>query len=163
MPRYPTNVSGTLFFRANDGLGGEELWASDGRSHTYRVKDVRPGPVGSSIYHMTNVNGMLYFTANDGTTGRGIWKSDGTEEGTSLVRHLSEAVWSTWTLTTSPLENVGGALYFIDNDGASGMELWKIDGVEAGAVRVKDTNLGATGSNPKNLIEFQGILFFSCR
>ena len=30
VPRYLTNVGGTLYFRANDGSSGHELWKSDG-------------------------------------------------------------------------------------------------------------------------------------
>ena len=29
-PSFLTNVNGTLFFRANDGVNGFELWKSDG-------------------------------------------------------------------------------------------------------------------------------------
>src|SRR5262249_45248093 len=40
-----TNVNGTLFFRANDGVTGGELWKSNGTAAgTVLVKDIRPGP-----------------------------------------------------------------------------------------------------------------------
>jgi ELWxxDGT repeat protein len=49
-PSYPTptswltNVGGTLFFVANDGGTGPELWKSDGTAAgTVRVKDILPG------------------------------------------------------------------------------------------------------------------------
>jgi ELWxxDGT repeat protein len=39
-----TNVNGTLFFQANDGVNGVELWQSDGTSAgTTLVKDIRSG------------------------------------------------------------------------------------------------------------------------
>ncbi|HMP80329.1 MAG TPA: hypothetical protein PKD54_12820, partial [Pirellulaceae bacterium] len=39
-----TNVNNTVFFRANDGASGLELWKSDGTSAgTTLVKDIRPG------------------------------------------------------------------------------------------------------------------------
>ena len=47
--RLLTNVNGTLFFRANDGTHGTELWKSDGTAAgTVLVKDIYPGSASSS-------------------------------------------------------------------------------------------------------------------
>ena len=47
-PRYLTNANGILFFSADDGAHGRELWTSDGsEAGTVRVKDILPG-TGSS-------------------------------------------------------------------------------------------------------------------
>ena len=41
IPRILTNVGGTLFFAANDGTHGAELWKSDGTAAgTVMVKDI---------------------------------------------------------------------------------------------------------------------------
>ena len=43
-PRLITNVNGTLFFRANDGIHGPEVWKSDGTQQgTMLVKDIALG------------------------------------------------------------------------------------------------------------------------
>ena len=79
-----TNVDGTLFFAANDGTNGAELWKSDGtaagtvaasRTST-RVAELDPRS------DLTNVDGTLFFAANDGANGDELWKSDGTSAGT---------------------------------------------------------------------------------
>ena len=45
-PRELTNVDGTLFFTANDGVAGIELWMSDrDRRGTAGVEDIDPGPL----------------------------------------------------------------------------------------------------------------------
>ena len=66
-----TDVNGTLFFRADDGIHGFELWKSDGTiAGTAMVDDINPG--GSSLQYnsnLINVNGTLFFTADDGTHG----------------------------------------------------------------------------------------------
>ena len=79
-------MGGTLFFAADDGANGSELWKSDGTAAgTVLVKDITPGSRrGSCPSDLTNVNGTLFFAANDGTSGRELWKSDGTAAGTVL-------------------------------------------------------------------------------
>jgi len=53
------------------------------------------------------------------------------------------------------------AVYFSAFDGASGFELWKSDGTEAGTVRVKDINPGAGGSSPFGFTVLNNTLYFS--
>ncbi len=133
-PAYLTDVGGTLFFTANDGTNGYELWKSDGtQAGTVLVKDIWPGSLPSSPWSsrsdLTNVNGTLFFVAADGVHGSELWKSDGTEAGTVLVKDI----WpgsdpSSCYSGPSSLTNVNGTLFFIANDGTHGYELWKSDG-----------------------------------
>jgi len=82
-PGSLTLVDGTLFFAADDGLNGRELWASDGTAAgTVLVKDINPGAGDSAPYELATVNGTLFFRADDGTTGEELWTSDGTAAGT---------------------------------------------------------------------------------
>src|SRR5262245_11109018 len=60
----PVNVNGTLFFAADNGVNGTELWKSNGTAAgTMMLKDVNPGLGSSSPNFLTNVNGTLFFTA----------------------------------------------------------------------------------------------------
>ena len=153
---YLTNVNDTLYFRANDGTSGSELWKSDGtEAGTVRVKDIAPGATSGGATGITNVNGTLFFAASDGTSGGELWKSDGTEAGTVRVKDIV-----TGSNSSGPegLTDVNGTLFFTAQDGY-GRELWKSDGSEAGTVRVKDINLG-TSSTPINLTNVNGTLYF---
>jgi ELWxxDGT repeat protein len=109
-------VNGTLFFAANDGTRGHELWKSDGTSTgTVLVKDIRPGAFGSYPYSLTNVGGRLFFIANDGTNGRELWISDGTSTGTVLVKDINQGAGHAFGTTNAPppsFTNVNGTLYF---------------------------------------------------
>ncbi|MHC4853349.1 MAG: ELWxxDGT repeat protein, partial [Planctomycetota bacterium] len=146
-PRYFADVNGTLFFSANDGKTGYELWKSDGTAAgTVMVKDIRPGTNSSSPYYLTAMDGMVYFRANDGGTGNELWKSDGTAAGTVMVKDIRPG-----TGASSPayLTFAGHkTLYFTANDGSTGSELWKSDGTAAGTVRVKDIRAGSGSSSP---------------
>ena len=84
------DVDGTLFFAADDGSHGRELWKSDGTEEgTVLVEDINPGTAHAGPRWLTNVNGTLFFTAVDGSHGRELWKSDGTEAGTVLVKDIN--------------------------------------------------------------------------
>ena len=65
-PKDLTNVNGTLFFTADDGMHGRELWKSDGTSvGTVMAKDIDTFPGASSNPgDFTNVNSTFYFVAN---------------------------------------------------------------------------------------------------
>ncbi|OGV73562.1 MAG: hypothetical protein A3K19_27830 [Lentisphaerae bacterium RIFOXYB12_FULL_65_16] len=157
-PDQFTWVSGTIYFTADDGASGRELWKSDGTEiGTVMVKDINPGSPGANPTELTAFNGRLFFAADDGVNGRELWKTDGTEAGTVLVKNINTAGDSTPTGLTV----VGGTLFFAANDGATGNELWNSDGTEAGTALVKDILSGAGGSNPESLVAFNGQLVFT--
>ena len=158
-PNNLTDISGTLFFTADDGTNGRELWKSDGtETGTVLIEDINPGEASSNPDKLTDVNGTAYFIANNGTNGNELWKSDGTADGTSLVKDIIPGSEGS---TADNLTNVNGTLFFTVDDGANGTELWKSDGTETGTALVKDINPGTNSSNPANLKNFDDVLYFA--
>jgi ELWxxDGT repeat protein len=156
-----TNVNGMLYFHADDGTSGRELWKSDGtEAGTVRVKDINPGGDNSLPYSLTNFNGTLYFIATTGQQDSELWKSNGTEAGTVRVKNIAPGTNPAFFPPFPSLTDVNGTLYFGAADGPSGLELWKSDGTAAGTRRVKDIIPGLVNSNPKYLTNVNGTLFF---
>ena len=171
-----TNINGTLFFKANDGIDGRLLWKSDGtangtvpvgRSVTAtgsafgQPKNASNDPVPGPVVVMNNV---AYFAAQSVGHGMELWKSDGTATGTQLVKDIrpgpagSKPGLGGDRLTE--MVTVNNTLYFVANDGTNGYELWKSDGTAAGTVIVKDIVPGSGNSYPSNLRNVNGALFF---
>jgi ELWxxDGT repeat protein len=76
-PSFLTNVNGTLYFRANDGIAGDELWTSDGtEAGTVMVADIAEGSGGSNPDSFTEIAGKLFFVATDELHGRELWVAD---------------------------------------------------------------------------------------
>ena len=158
-PDLLTNVNGTLFFTANDGINGRELWMSSGSpANPVLVKDINPGSsnaLGEQSY-LTDVNGTLFFRANDGVNGSELWKSDGTQAGTVMVKDINLGSGGSFARF---LTDVNGTLFFTADNGTNDYKLWKSDGTEAGTVLVKDINL-VGDSKIEGLTNVNGTLFF---
>ena len=142
-PSSLTDFGGSLYFAADDGVHGGELWKSDGSTATL-VKDLAEGPPASTPASFTVANGLLFFTAGTAQTGVELWRTDGTAAGTLLVKDIRPGPDS-----SSPynLITMGSSLYFVADDGASGVELWRSDGTNAGTHIVRDIAPAAGASS----------------
>jgi ELWxxDGT repeat protein len=82
-------LEGEVFFPANDGVTGFELWKTDGTPEgTERVADLRPGSEGSNPRVFAPLGGWMVFSATDPALGQELWLSDGTAAGTRVARDL---------------------------------------------------------------------------
>lgn len=150
-PADLVNMGGKLFFSADDGIHGRELWTSDGlpgATHTFMVKDINPGQTGSNPLYLTVVGNQLFFSADDGLHGQELWVSN--SQGTQIVRDINLGPTG-----SNPTELIAfqGLLYFAADDGIHGRELWRSDGTDtvAGTALVRDINPGPADSNPTSL------------
>ncbi|MEA5502277.1 ELWxxDGT repeat protein, partial [Halotia wernerae UHCC 0503] len=157
---YLTKFNGILYFTADDGIHGRELWKSNGMvAGTVLVKDIVPGFGGSDPNIQINIDNILYFTADDGTSPytyrRDLWKSDGTQNGTVLVKDLPGSDRS-YAYTPT---NVNGSLYFFayESSGSTySYNLWKSNGTTAGTIKLKTSDYTLW-----NLINVNDIVYFT--
>jgi ELWxxDGT repeat protein len=76
---YPSGMTlfgAALYYSADDGVNGRELWRTTFTT-TQLVTNLNPlgsGNIGDLLVH----NSDLYFTADDGVNGMELWRFDGT-------------------------------------------------------------------------------------
>ncbi len=153
-------VGSTIYFSADDGSHGEELWKSNGTpGGTVMVKDIWSGSGSGAPQKLIMVNNLLYFTATNNVYGRELWKSNGSSAGTVLVKDIFTKVTGSNPVY---LTNVNGIVYFSASDGSHGYELWKSDGTAAGTVLVKDIKTAyKIGSGPQQIVNVNGVVYFT--
>lgn len=152
-------ADGILFFVADDGVHGPELWTSDGtEAGTSLVKDLLPGPYGLATFQCASLGGALVFVADDGIHGTELWRSDGTESGTFLLADLQPGSASSYPRI---IGRAGGLVYFTATYGPYYYQsiLLKTDGSPLGTSFIKElTRLYASGG-----VEYAGQLYFTAR
>jgi ELWxxDGT repeat protein len=148
-------VGDTLYFNANDGSSGHELWAHDtSNASTWRVADIYSGSGSSSPgnYMEILVGDTLYISASDGSSGQELWAHDTSNASTWQVADIRSG--SSGSFPGQYMEIlVGDTLYFSANDGTSGWELWAHDTSNASTWRVADINSGIGSSYPGQYME----------
>ena len=135
------SIGDTLYFAANEGAHGTELWRSDGTTEgTWLVKDIQPGRQGSVPEHIVVLNNEIYFAANDGVYGCELWKSDGTAEGTVMVYNIRpEVAMDDNSSYPRDLRVFKNRIYFTAFDDGDGNDLWESDGTAAGTKEVHNS------------------------
>src|SRR5262249_52737168 len=125
-------VDGVLYFAANDGVHGTELWRSDGTTAGTRLLlDVCPGSCSFFPLALTPFRHKVYwFSAGQ------LWASDGTERGTATFAGPSSPLAGRRPI---PMGEAGGRLLLSTSTSDSSQgELWATDGTPAGTVRLRD-------------------------
>jgi ELWxxDGT repeat protein len=157
-----SEMNGIVYFRADDGVNGDELWSFNEPTHTIQMEmDICPGKCSSRPTGLTSVSfqntPMLFFSANNVADANGseLWSVG--DAGTTQVVDLNTSGGGT---IPSRLSAVNDKLYFRANSGFSGTELWESDGTIAGTRMAIDLNPGPNGSYPEDFTEYNGKLYF---
>lgn len=115
--------TGVWFFTANDGVHGEELWATaPPYTSAWLVRDIRPGATGSQIRNFVAIGSSVYFSANDGSNGFELWRSTPPYEPDN-TRRLTDFRGDATLISPSKVVPLGRKLFFSAYDIDSGSEL----------------------------------------
>ncbi len=166
---YANNL---LFFTANDGTTGNELWVSDGTNEGTRlVTDLNNSSTNSfgfsSGIKLVNFNNSIIFLVDNNDyasspvigNGSEIYISDGTAQGTKIIKDIVPGAGSGVRFISDLVIN--NELYFTAWTPETNTELWKTDGTESGTVLVKDIAPGENRSDIKSLAVIDSTLYFS--
>ncbi|MCC6371332.1 MAG: T9SS type A sorting domain-containing protein [Bacteroidia bacterium] len=122
---YKGFYNGFLYFLANNGINGAELWKTDGTTAgTNLLKDINPGTATSNITNLKVGNNGLYFYATEPATGTELWYSDGTIANTQLIKDVATGTASAYA---SELTFAGNYAYY-----HYGKTIYKSNGTSAG-------------------------------
>ena len=148
-------VGSQVFFSADDGIHGSELWATDGTSAGTRlVRDLNPGAAGSSPSLIGSIGGLAIMTTWE-TSGQSVWRSDGTEAGTYKLRSFIPQL-SSYAFFVTPIVADSKLFVMVQDGYGSPMEVFVSDGTIEGT---RDIGSFPVGLNPTPL-GVNGVLYF---
>jgi ELWxxDGT repeat protein len=143
-----------LYFAADDGIHGRELWSTDGTAAgTVLVRDLWPGAPDSGPRDLVTLGNRLFFLA-DADVSDALFTVSPTGQATR-VRLLSGG------RRAYNLIAAGSRLFFVVDSPATGPELWMSDGTRRGTRLVREIRPGAIGSYPQELTAVDGLLLFA--
>jgi len=137
-----------IYFVADDGISGRELWHSDGTKEGMKLlSDINEGDRSSNPKHLTIYKTDLFFVATKGNH-QHLCKTDG-----STVEFIKDFGENSYGVAFSVKEMIcsGDYLYFL----SEGNDLWQSDGTTSGTIKIKD--LYACNQ----LTDVNGKLFFT--
>ncbi len=155
-----TQVGGQLYFVADDGVHGREIWLTDGTADgTRMLADVTEGAEEWGVAaFLTAHDGRLFFVGDNGFDGEEPWVSDGTADGTAMIADVMEGPAGSWP---KGLASTAVGLAFAAEHFDAGVEPWVTDGTTAGTVMLGDLVSGLDGSNPSSFVGHDGALLFA--
>lgn len=157
-PEGLTFAGTTLFFCANDGNTGRELWKLPSPyTRSELVSDINPGYLSSNIENITAFGNLVFFSAED-IAGRELWISEPPYDRSSThrVADLNENGDS----DPKDFVMIGNAVFFSADDGIHGREIFKTSPPYQSIELVADIWHGAHGSNPRELTRIGWMLFY---
>lgn len=149
-------LNGVLYFCANNGSNGTELFQYSGTGIPSMVADLEPGSVGSFPISFVSLGGKLYFSAITTGFGRELWTYDAATGNSQRLSDINTVVNSN-VLNLCVFNN---RVYFAADDPTAGRELFSFD-PSSGNITQLDINSGASGSTPHSLTVIGNKLYFS--
>lgn len=146
-----TEYDGKLYFEADDGVNGDEIWRYDANTNiAQRLTDINPDG-DSGIAWLVAFDGYLYFEADDGVNGDQLWRYNSSTNMAELV----------YDGQADELTVYQDKLYFSGTDSTNGRELWSYDPDTDTAAMVANIRPGSESSSPNGFVVYNDALYFS--
>lgn len=154
-PKKLFSFNNKIYFQANDGVSGAELWVSDGTAlGTNIIADLNPGPGSSEIYQINNFDSAIFIACAENTTHGTLYKHTPLSGITEVVYHWQNAY-------PKKLLHVGNKLLIELYDLTEGTVLWTTQGDSITTVFMKNTKPTIFGEEPDVFLESNGYVYFS--
>ncbi|MEC8979468.1 MAG: hypothetical protein VX433_05200, partial [Candidatus Thermoplasmatota archaeon] len=169
-PFYLVAIGSVLFFTLLDQSSstGNELWAYNTTNSTsWLVADINPGAGHGYPYYILPIGTSIVFVANDGTNGstgnKELWTYETTNDSYWRVSDINPSGNGLNKLDSRYSAVLGTRLMFwADDDGATGNELWAYETTNTTHWQVADINSGPGDSYSGYLITRDGSrMYFS--
>lgn len=164
LPSSPlSSAGGRIVFVARDPAHGAEPWTSDGNvtggAGTHLLRDLCPGPCGSSPDALTSHNAVTDFQATWNGRTRFV-RTDGVNAvPLATVTALPPSGDSFYfPLRRMDLADLGGRTFFAGLDPLQGEQPWMTDGTRPGTRMITQGN--AAASNPRGFLALGNQLLF---
>lgn len=115
------------------------------------VKDINTATLSSNPSNVSVLGNKLLFGATTDSISSQLWAVDSNATNIFQVKAVEPV---------TPIVVSRGVGYFAGRDADHGSELWRTDGTTAGTQLVTDLIPGLADSNPQELIDVNGVLFF---
>jgi ELWxxDGT repeat protein len=130
-----------LFFLANDGVHGMELWKTNGTPDGTKRFSAITTQVESTYWSYflslaQQINNYIIFPIETSFSGNQVWRTDGTEAGTIQLTDFIETDY----LEAKNCTSCNDKMFFLVEDNSTGVNLWTTNGTKDGTFKINDSN-----------------------
>lgn len=150
---------GRLYFAANDGLHGEELFAYDpATGNTALIADINPGIKKTTPASFLTSADKLYFSAAFAAYGRELYSYNGTDTPVRLTDLVADTADGVYPADMAWYRN---RIVFSGRNAGTGWELFAYDTASAHAAMISDLYPGASSGGPAQFTLVDTMLCFT--